>query len=347
MSLNSVNTNTGAMIALQSLNKTNEGLAAAQKRISTGYRVADATDDGAAYAVAQSVRSTISALGAANQQLGTVQGLLSTTQSGLNNVSNTMASMRDVLAKLADSGVSGNQRTQHTAQYNSLLDNVKTFIQDASYNGKTLIGDIAGSSGTFARVTTVRNESGSSYGIATFGGAALYNALDLTTASAGFTPSSAGYQASAGYTATIAGHASAGQVGTSGVWNTAAAATIAAAWNTAGAGTAASWNTAGGVALTAGGIAALITAGGTFLTQMNSVGSALNTVGSEVNYVKNQVRYNNDKIDSLNIGLGSLVDADLAKESAQLQALQIRQQLGTQALSLANQAPQSLLSLFK
>ena len=60
-----------------------------------------------------------------------------------------------------------------------------------------------------------------------------------------------------------------------------------------------------------------------------------------------QVSYNNDKIDALNSGLGSLIDADLAKESAQLQALQIRQQLGTQALSIANQAPQSLLSLFK
>jgi flagellin len=66
-----------------------------------------------------------------------------------------------------------------------------------------------------------------------------------------------------------------------------------------------------------------------------------------VNYVDDQVSYNSDKIDALNTGLGALVDADLAQESAQLQALQIRQQLGTQALSLANQAPQTLLSLFK
>src|ERR1041384_2754072 len=102
MSLNSVNTNTGAMIALQSLNQTNQQLATVQKRVSTGYRVADATDDGAAYAVAQSVRSTVGALTTANQQLGNVQGLLSTTQSGLNNISNTMASMRDVLLDLAD-----------------------------------------------------------------------------------------------------------------------------------------------------------------------------------------------------------------------------------------------------
>ena len=90
-----------------------------------------------------------------------------------------------------------------------------------------------------------------------------------------------------------------------------------------------------------------ITATGAFMATMNSVNSALNTVGSETNYVSNQVKFNSNKIDSLNTGLGSLVDADLAKESAQLQALQIRQQLGTQALSLANQAPQTLLSLFK
>src|SRR6201989_402778 len=103
MSLNSVNTNTGAMIALQSLNKTNTDMAAAQKQVSTGFRVADSTDDGAAYAIAQGVRSTVGALTSANQQLGNVQGLLSTTQTGLNDISNTMASMRDVLVKLADS----------------------------------------------------------------------------------------------------------------------------------------------------------------------------------------------------------------------------------------------------
>ena len=54
-----------------------------------------------------------------------------------------------------------------------------------------------------------------------------------------------------------------------------------------------------------------------------------------------------DKIDALNSGLGALVDADLAKESAKLQALQVRQQLCIQTLGLANQGPQVLLSLFR
>ena len=73
----------------------------------------------------------------------------------------------------------------------------------------------------------------------------------------------------------------------------------------------------------------------------------LNRFGSDSRYIDAQVAYNRDKLDALDGGLGALIDADLAKESARLQALQIRQQLGTQSLSIANQAPQSLLSLFK
>src|SRR3954447_65908 len=133
MSLNSVHTNIGAMIALQSLNATNQSLAVTQKQVSTGFRVADSTDDGAAYAIAQGVRSTVGALTSANQQLGNVQGLLSTTQAGLNNISNAMASMRDVLVKLSDGNVQGNDRTNYQTKFKSLLDNVKTFIQDATY----------------------------------------------------------------------------------------------------------------------------------------------------------------------------------------------------------------------
>src|SRR5271168_659390 len=152
MALESVNTNMGAMVALQSLESTQSQLATTQKQISTGYRVADSTDDGAAYAIAQSIRSTVGALTSANQQLGAVQGLLSTTQTGLNNISNTMASMRDVLVNLSSTSVSGTQRTDYIQQYQTLLTNVQTDVQDADYTGKTLIGDLTGSTGTFGRV---------------------------------------------------------------------------------------------------------------------------------------------------------------------------------------------------
>jgi flagellin len=280
MSLNSVNTNSGAMIALQSLNATNSQLAAVQKQISTGYRVADASDDGAAYAIAQGVRSDVGALTSANQQLGNVKGLLSTTSSALTGISNTMIQMKNLLVKLADGNVQGDARTQDVASYNTMLSQLKGNITDATYSGKSLIGNI-GAPGSFGAVNVVRNEVGSTYNIGTFSGSALYGAITVATA------------------------------------------------------------------ITAGAAAALITAGGSFVTQFNKVSTQLNTYGAASNYVDSQVSYNNNKVDALNSGLGSLIDADLAKESAQMQSLQIRQQLGTQSLSIANQAPQSLLSLFK
>jgi flagellin len=282
MSLNSINTNVTAQIALESLNATNSALAATQKQISTGYRVADATDDGAAYAVAQRVRSDVGALTSANQQLGNVQGLLSTTVSALNDISNQLNNARTVLVKLGDGTITGSERTQYVQQYQSYMANVKSDIQDAGYNGKTLIGNITGSNGAFGSIGVVRNEVNATYHIATFGGSAFLASVNFTSTQLG------------------------------------------------GAGT----------------VQALITNTGTFLNKLNTLGSELNSYGAATNYVNNQITYNNDKISALNSGLGSLIDANLAQESALLTSLQIKQQLGTQALSIANSAPQSLLSLF-
>jgi flagellin len=286
MALNSVNTNIAAGIALQSLELTNTQLAASEKQISTGYRVADATDDGAAFAVAQRVRSDVGALTSANTALGGVEGLLSVTSSALTDISNTLNSARDVLVQLSNSDISGTERSQYVAQYQSFSKQIKSFVEDASYDGKTLIGNITGGAGSFGNIAVVRNEVGSTYGIATYGGSTLYTSIAFTTAQ--LTNSTT--------------------------------------------------------------VASLITATatpGTFINQLNDLGTQIASYGAATNYVTNQVTYNTDKITALNDGLGALVDANLAQESATLQSLQIRQQLGTQALSLANQAPQALLSLFK
>jgi flagellin len=93
------------------------------------------------------------------------------------------------------------------------------------------------------------------------------------------------------------------------------------------------------------GASALLTGG--FATTDNYIKSSLNAVAAQTHFVDNQLTFNNAISDATTIGLGSLVDADLAKESAKLQSLQIKQQLGTQSLGIANQAPQSLLGLFR
>lgn len=69
--------------------------------------------------------------------------------------------------------------------------------------------------------------------------------------------------------------------------------------------------------------------------------------GSSQKRIANQSEFVNTLVDSLKTGIGGLTDADMEAASAKLQALQVQQQLGTQALSIANQAPQSLLALFR
>lgn len=80
---------------------------------------------------------------------------------------------------------------------------------------------------------------------------------------------------------------------------------------------------------------------------LNNVDLSLGQLGSQQSAITQQVTFVGKLQDTLTTGVGNLVDANLAAESAKLQALQVQQQLGAQALSIANQAPQVILSLFK
>ncbi|WP_376098680.1 flagellin [Roseomonas sp. CCTCC AB2023176] len=277
MAMNSVNTNLGAQVALQSLNRTNDALAVTQKRVSTGYRVADAKDDGAAFAVAQTVRADVAGLTSANEQMGGVKGILDTTLASLNKVSNAMQEVRSVLVKLGDSALNATQRTQYEAQYSALRTQITNFISDATYNGRSLLTTATASGG--GDIATTRNEMGTTYTLTAVDG--------------------------------------------SGSLVVAATPTDAASAVTA------------------------LGASGDFATKMASINSALNTFGNDSKFLDSQIAYNKERLDAMDAGLGALVDADLAKEAARMQALQIRQQLGTQSLGIANQAPQTLLSLFR
>lgn len=277
MSFNSVNTNRQAVFALQSLNYTSGELSGVQKRVSTGYRVADAKDDGGAFAVAQAVRSSVAGVTAVNEQLGGVKGVLQTTFASLSTVSDTMKQVRATLTRLADGAINGDQRTQYETQYQLLTTQISDFIDDATYNGRTLLSTVVADGG--GDITGIRNESGETFTVTAVNGATL----KLTTT---------------------------------------APATDTAAQ-------------------------AMIASGGAFDLADKAISSALNGFGASMQYVENQIIYNSKKVDAMNDGLGALVDADLARESAKLQALQTRQQLGIQTLSLANQGPQVLLSLFR
>ena len=302
MSLNSVNTNVGAQVALASLNSTNTQLQASQKRISTGYRVADATDDGGAFAVAQRVRSDVGALTSVNEQLGNAKGLVGTSLSALGKLSDSVNTAKGLLVKISDNSIPQDQRDQYVASYKSLVVQVANYVDNSTYNGQSLLGKTAGAVAGTAK-TVVNSEQGSTSSISAADNSGLANTLATLIGST--------------FGRTAAGVDSFGVIA-AGADQTSASTALTA--------------TAGATALT---------------TALKGVADQLNQTGADSNLLDATVTFNSSKIDSLNAGLGALIDTDLSKESAKLQSLQIKQQLGTQALSLANQAPQSLLSLFK
>ena len=274
--VNSVNTNIGATVALQSLNRTNSELDKVQKQVSTGYKVADAKDDGAAFAVAQGLRGKVKGNEAVNERLSVAKGLLSVTQEGLKGISDTVGEIRKTLVKLADNNLSSAERTQYNADYTALQGDITKYIAQSSFGGQNLIKASA------ADINVISDAAG---------GTITLKSSDLSAA-----------------LGTLTGTASA---------------------------------TAPNV------IAILAPTTGALDVFEIAVNAELAAVGANSRSVENQDSFIRVLGDTINDSIGAIVDADLAKASAKLQALQIRQQLGTQSLSIANQAPSALLSLFK
>ena len=341
MSFNSVNTNRQAVFALQSLNATNGELSGVQKRVSTGFRVADARDDGGAFAVAQAVRSDVAGVTAVGEQLGGTRGILSTTFASLSVVSDTMKQVRAVLTRMADAAVTGNTRIQYEEQYKLLTSQVATFIDDAFYNGRTLLKtDVAAGGGN---ITSIRNESGGTFTINAVNGDAMkLDPQEFVPTTAELTAVDDAIRVELGVALEAADPAA---------WAAlplpARTAAIAAAFTALDPEELAGRQGAKILTLKVTEATAMIQPGGEFDVVDGLISTALNQFGAQMQFVENQMSYNAKKIDAMNDGLGALVDADLAKESSLLQALQTRQQLGIQTLGIANQGPQVLLSLFR
>ncbi len=271
MTLNSIQTNTAAIIALQGLNRTNQALQATQKVVSTGYRVNDAEDDSASFAIAQGLRGDMKGYTAISEQLSKAKGTLTVASNAATSISNTMADVRAVLTKLSDDNVNGDQRTQYEADYANLRADIARFIDAADFNGTNLLSSATS-------VNVISDLSGGSISV---------SGHDVTTDV---------------YDKLVD------------VADASAARTLLA---------------------------------GDFADAQSSIGLTLGSLGSDSRTLDSQITFIGLLGDATETGLGAIVDADLAKESAKLQSLQVKQQLATQTLSIANQSPQILLGLFK
>ena len=272
----SVNTNTGAMLALQYLNKTDRELQVAQAHINTGLKVASAKDDGSTFAIAQNMRGEVAGFHAVADSLNRGVSAIDVAMSAGHTISDLLIEMKNKAVASADISLDTASRAALNADFIALRAQINTIVENASFNGTNLIdGSVSGitalaSADGVNKITVVAEDMNLSGTILTM--STLANISTQAAASAMIT---------------------------------------------------------------------------TINTSLENVNAALARLGSGSKKFSIQKEFISKLIDTLNTGIGNLVDADLAVESARLQALQVKQQLGVQALSIANQQPQIILSLFR
>ena len=276
----SVNTNAGAMAALQSLNATNKSLQTTQSRINTGLNVASTKDDSAKYTVAQTLRGDQGGLTAVTSSLNNAKSVVDVAVSGAEQISDLINDMKSKAYEAASATDSGTL-TALQKDYDGLKAQMDSIISSSDFNGVNLLDSSGGSVSSLQTLDTGNLLSVGTVNLASAKGSSTVELGDL-----------------------------------SGSTDLASA-----------------------------------TSAATTVDNLDALSDALNdklsTLGAASRQIDGQLSFTSNLSDVIETGIGNLVDADLAKESAKLQALQVQQQLGVQALSIANQAPQTILSLFK
>jgi len=276
MAMNSINTNAGALIALQNLNSTSNQLNVTQNRINTGMRVSSAKDDGATWAIAQNQRASIGALDSVKDSLNRAISTVDVAVSAGETVSDLLTQMKSKALAATDTGLDSTSRAALNNDFKALRDQRAKVVSNADFNGTNMVK--SGGSSIYA----LANAAGSS---------------SLTVASQDLS-----------------------------LGSTNVTVTVTSSFNT---------STLANTAL------------GLVNASITNVSAAVARLGTGSNALNTHLKFINKLQDTMTAGVGNLVDADVAKESANLQALQTKQQLAVQALSIANQSSGILLSLFR
>ena len=267
----SVNTNIGAMVALQNLNITNKRLEQTQLHITTGLKINGPRDDAATFAIAQNMRGDIAGLGSVKTALASGDSSVAVAIEAGKSVSDLLIEMKAKVVQANQAGLDANSRTALHNDFANLRDQIESIVTTADFNGVNLVESGASGSSVLSTV------DGSTITVGA-------QAMDISTLS------------------------------------------IAALDLTSSAGAASALTVVD--------------------TAITSVSNKLASLGSVAKRIEVQSEFTAKLTDILKAGVGNLVDADLAAESAKLQSLQIQQQLGVQALSIANSGPQLILALF-
>ncbi|WP_439472183.1 flagellin [Brevundimonas sp.] len=275
MALNSVNTNMGAMVALQNLSVTNSELSTVQSRINTGKKVNSAKDNGAVWAIAQGQRAEMGALNAVKDSLNRGQSAVDVGIAAGETVSDLLTQMKEKALAATDKSLTTAARSALNEDFVALRKQIASTVSNAKFNGVAVISGTAG-------FKALADSAGTS-------------TIDIKAEN----------MTLSGAVVTLSSTASIGTL-------TNATANLAKV-----------------------------------NTSIDNVSASLARLGTGSKALGTHLNFVSKLQDTIEAGVGNLVDADLAKESARLQALQTKQQLGVQALSIANQSTSMLLGLFR
>jgi flagellin len=292
------------MTALQTLRSVSSQLSTTQNRISTGQRVATASDNAAYWSIATSMRADNAALSAVSDSLGLSAATVDTEYTALTSVIGDKDSgLTKLQALLVQSKTAGIDRTKIQADITQIQQDMKLKANSATFNGINWLSTTTGTTPTsFSLVSSYSR----------VGGTPTIGSITVTTAN--YTLYST---TQTGILDTVAASASVDTINISALTDSAADQT------------------------TLDGYISKVTAA------INSVASAAADLGAVKNRISTNTNFVKSLMDSVDRGVGQLVDADMNAESTRLAALQVQQQLGVQALSIANNSSQSILSLFR
>jgi flagellin len=307
--MSSLNTNIAAMTALQTLNQTNKDLLETQNRVSTGYRVGSASDNAAYWSIATTMRSDNDAVSTVADALGLGGATVDVTYTAINN---GIQAVSDIKAKLVAARAPGLDRGKIQSEITALQAGLRSTAESAVFSGENwLIGDSTGTT-TKTIVSSFSRDSTGEIAIGTIGvdvGPTGSMLFDLSGGNAGVLDQERTVTSGATYS----------------VFNLDISALTDSPEDLAD-------------------LEDMIRGVDAALAQMTDSATVIGAAKSRIELQKDFVA---SLMQSIDTGIGQLVDADMNEESTRLQALQVRQQLGVQALNIANQSAQMILQLFQ
>ena len=305
--MDSIRTNLSAMVALRTLQDTNVELGKVQSRISTGYRIAEAKDNAAYWAIATTMRSDHKALSTVQDALGLGSAKIDITYTALNSAIDVVDEIKSRIVAAREPGV---DKTKIQDEIFSLQGQLQAIASSASFSGENWLS-VDSASANYSQIKSiVASFNRTSTGV-------QIETIDIDTA-------------------TLELFDAADQSGIAD-----------SVFTTTGAG-----------AVTVSLTTLDVTAAGLDYTDLDDMISAvdarlaqLTSSASDAGAIKKRISMQTDFVkvllDTIDVGIGTLIDADISKESTRLQALQTQQQLGIQALSIANSSAQNILALFR